>query len=1038
MPPEPRYGFSGRSRELLEIERALLQSRLVVIRGFGGMGKTALAREAADWFTRTGFYQRACFVSFEQGGDAALLLGTLGRFLGIYDGFYNPNDLPAAMPRIQQALRKQRVLVLTDNLESILPGGEAPLAAELRRQLWSTLLALRKLGAGVLLTTRDIEFGEGRLAPGKEVLHLRLAGLAAEDAYLFASQVLTDLGIERARVPYSELRALLAQLEYHPLAIQLVLPALRQHAVAQIRTEFDRLLPIFVDDTAGGRNRSLLASLDYSLRQLGTEHRVLLGRLTIFEGGASEDDLLAITQIQEPEWASLRVALEQAALLEAEQVHPAIEVPFLHFHPVLLPFVRSQSGTEAETDLRQRYARRYSAVADYLDQLDFQHPEPVRALVRRELPNLRHALVLLLEEGQLEEASDLAYSLARFLTIFGRLREREQWREHLAQAMAEQRAQADGTLSQVEYLHELGLAEDEQGRGQVQAALARLSSLLPRIQAQPDGTDVGPGSFAHARTLHVLGYCLVVAGQLTAAEERLREALAVVEQLLEQEPEEHYLLRTQAHLFGDLGTALTQQGKYPQAKAAYEQALKGDTTLRDSRNAAVTLQRLGALARVQGEYGEARTRLLQAQEQFEALGEPAAQADIWYNLGLVAEEMRDWSEAERYLRESLALRERLGDLVNAAASYNVLALVAQRTGRPEEAEGWYRGALARIERVEPDGIRHAGYLNNLAALLVSEVQAGRVPKTRLVEARRYAEQSLQIDEQPGVAAQVWITFNILAQIAQLEGDQQTASAYWRRERESYAAFASNRERIDRQQGALIAAIARAAQGDQEQRAAVEARLPRLEQAGWRIAAAVEQIWAGERDWHTLGENLERGSALLLLRVLESLEQPSGAPSTKAASKAGEEELLASFPQALRQVLARGDAAAFKGAIEALSPEEQQHVAAMLEALQHEEQAVAGEAQEDAEAALLAQVDPLLQAIAFIAAGGEVAQRHEIEQVLTGLEAQEWHLQGAVERLWAGERDAGVLSEGLDAQDRVLITRVLELLTRREASPSKDG
>jgi CHAT domain/AAA domain len=242
MPAEPRYGFSGRSRELLQIERALQQRKLVVVHGFGGMGKTALAREAADWFTRTGFYQRACFVSFEQGGDAALLLSTLGRFLGIYDGTFNPNDAPAALTKIEQVLRKERAVLIADNLESILPRGEASLAPELRRQLWSVLLALRKQGAGVLLATRDPDFGEGRLAPGKEVLYLPLAGLAPEDAYLLASHALTDLGIQRARAPYSELRNLLSQLEEHPLAIQLVLPALREHSLSQVRAEFESLL----------------------------------------------------------------------------------------------------------------------------------------------------------------------------------------------------------------------------------------------------------------------------------------------------------------------------------------------------------------------------------------------------------------------------------------------------------------------------------------------------------------------------------------------------------------------------------------------------------------------------------------------------------------------------------------------------------------------------------------------------------------------------------------------------------------------------
>ena len=111
-------------------------------------------------------------------------------------------------------------------------------------------------------------------------------------------------------------------------------------------------------------------------------------------------------------------------------------------------------------------------------------------------------------------------------------------------------------------------------RGNIRAAFVRLSALLMRIQAQPDGASNGPGSYAHVRTLYELGLCLRVAGQLTAAEARLREALALVERLLEQEPDDHILLGTHANLFGELGFVLAEQGKYAQAKEAYDQALK--------------------------------------------------------------------------------------------------------------------------------------------------------------------------------------------------------------------------------------------------------------------------------------------------------------------------------------------------------------------------------------------------------------------------------------------------------------------------------
>ena len=164
MPAEPRYGFSGRAYELLQLERHLLRGKLVLMHGFGGVGKTALVREAADWLTRTGIYAGACFVPFEHGGDAAALLSALGTYLDVYDGHYNPNDPAAALTRLKPILKQQPTLVIADNLESILPAGEAPLDATTRTHLWDVLLELAKLGAGVLLTSRDTNFGDGRLA----------------------------------------------------------------------------------------------------------------------------------------------------------------------------------------------------------------------------------------------------------------------------------------------------------------------------------------------------------------------------------------------------------------------------------------------------------------------------------------------------------------------------------------------------------------------------------------------------------------------------------------------------------------------------------------------------------------------------------------------------------------------------------------------------------------------------------------------------------------------------------------------------------
>ena len=68
-------------------------------------------------------------------------------------------------------------------------------------------------------------------------MYLPLAGLRPDDAYILASQLLSDLGIDRSRAPYEELQELLKQLDSSPIAIQLVLPALRERSLATLRGE---------------------------------------------------------------------------------------------------------------------------------------------------------------------------------------------------------------------------------------------------------------------------------------------------------------------------------------------------------------------------------------------------------------------------------------------------------------------------------------------------------------------------------------------------------------------------------------------------------------------------------------------------------------------------------------------------------------------------------------------------------------------------------------------------------------------------------
>jgi len=698
MPVEPRYGFRGRARELLRIERSLMRGKVMIIHGFGGVGKTALVRETADWLTRTRMYDGSCFVSFEHGGDATTLLSALGTYLGVYDANYNPNNKEVAFVHLQPALKKCSTLIVADNLESILPGGEAPLDPVVRTRLWDTLLELAKMGAGVLLTSRGTAFGDGRLEHGERVACLELKGLHPDDAYALATRLLDDLGIDRARAPYPELRDLLHRLDHHPLAIQLVLPSLQTLPLANIQANFEEHLVKFADDSERGHNRSLLASLDYSLQRLSEEQRLLITRLAPFEGGVTENNLLEITNIAETDWARLRVALEHAALLTVEQIHQSIPYPFLHFHPVLAPFLRGQLSEEDEA-LLQRYASHYSMFSSYLYQQDKHHAQAVRSWFLKELPNLRRALNMLLEKDEREIAPGMASEIARFLSNFGLERERDALWQHLAESRVEVDTRADSALSEGEYSLESGLAQYYYRKGDLDSAFERFTALLARLEASPAGMSLDNASYEHAQVLDGLARCHTGKAEYSAAENRVNQALAIIDDLLRLEPDNQQYIHERGVFLTDLSGVLLHQEKFSAARQAAEEALRIAQQQGDLRQQSVVFLELGIVAMTQERYPEAQYYFRAVLEVGRVLGEPTMESNAWVNLSQLARKQEDWVEAENCLRESLQLQEQFGGAAIVAGICFELGLVAIATDRFSEGEGWFQRALAIQEQV---------------------------------------------------------------------------------------------------------------------------------------------------------------------------------------------------------------------------------------------------------------------------------------------------------------------------------------------------
>jgi tetratricopeptide (TPR) repeat protein len=1026
-PAEPRHGFHGRARELLHLERTLAEKPIVVLHGYGGQGKTTLAAHAARWFTRIHRFERAVFVSFENGGGLEWALSEMGNAL-IGDDFAIHQGDP--VDAIAAELRSTPTLVVWDNFESILPNGSAPLPdAELQKLLnaavqWFTPVS-RRLPASsfiphpssLIITTRDPSLPHPDFEPGALTAHAELPGLGRLDALDLAGQILKDRGIPRP--PREKLSDLLEFLGCHPLSIQLVVPHLRNNTPEKLIAEFDELLPGFTTGKGKERNESLRVSLDFSLRRLGEETRKVLPDLAVFQGGAMEAQILIVTEFKPSTWRPIRDELARAALLSIDQGAGLTLTTdegkyagyYVRFHPTLLPYLEPQLMPARRAELEARYAQAYYQLANYEYQEDDKNPLPTRAIVSRELPNFRRALDLTLAAGDMDVAVDFANSIAKFLNNFGRWSERDAMMVEVSRQIAvgssqssaistQQSKMAGGpssTVTQSEFIMKSNEGERLWQMGRAAEAERVFRDLLARLGEAP--------SYERAYTLMNLGRCLKAQGRQGVAAEVYRQELAVLAQLEQDKDVE----RQTGIAHTDLADVLAEMGQFDAARKEYEASLAIKKEIGgEERGIAVVLGQMGTLALMQNDLNEARRRYLEALDSDRKNGEPQGEAVWWHQLGRVAQEARDWAEAERCYKESLALEERLGHAEGAAQTCNQLAIVAKGAGRLDEAERWYKRAIELNTEIDKRDELAKNYSNLASFYLV---------QNRLDEAEQFAHRAREIRETLDISAEIWKTHSILAQIAEKRGRTEEAQQ-WRRkaaqtrqafdERAGYQAYAKILQQFEDVIQAVIAGV----NGDANARAQVDGLFDTFRKGNWQIVEAIQRIWGGERDVDALTESIDPNSAAIVRRILGLLNQP---PSLTRAQ-----------PPA-RGVPPSDKAPTGEGSATSPSPMQGDH-----DPRSEAEGGGRGEGEPregDAITQAMQQWDPVMRAV-VAACHGNARAVQELEPFLNDVEKEEdWHnLVVVIRRIMQGERGVELL-EGLDPVDATIVRRILGLLNQ---------
>ena len=608
----------------------------------------------------------------------------------------------------------------------------------------------------------------------------------------------------------------------------------------------------------------LVASLKLSLDRLDDAARLVLPRLGVFQGGAFEDDLLAITGLGDAEgggasvWPDLRRQLEAAALIEAETV-PGVNPPFLRFHPTLAPMLWEELGSDERARLTTAHRQRYHGLASYLYQQDSENPHFARAIAFRELPNLLRAVDAAFDAHD-PDAVDFADSVTLFLNYFGLKREAERLTARAQAASGDQGSRAW-------YLAQSQRGEQLLAAGRAADAAQIFKAILARLGEAPN--------YDRAVTLGRLGRCFRVGGRPDLAAACHREGIEVIGKLEQSDG----VKRLTGTLHTELADVLSDSGHYAEARSAYEASLTIKKELgEDLRGEGVVLGQLGTLAMREGKLDEALTRYRAALALFQQLREPAMEAVAWHQLGVVYQEAQQWDEAERHYRESARIEEERGNLAGAAQTWNNLAIVSKAAGKPEAAEGWYRKAIEG--GAQGNLLSVSRKLSNLANLLQTQPD-------RLAEARQLAEEALAIDKTlDPAAAEIWNTYQILAGIADKEAAltadsrrqaelQTQAREHRRLAREAERNFAGTRQELQKHLPLILAACMAAQDSAQQEN--LDAVLKRYSDGGWnKLVNAVHRIVAGDRDPGSLGldSDLDPEDSLIVGTILAALSDPS--------------------------------------------------------------------------------------------------------------------------------------------------------------------